>query len=842
MADGPGVRPTVILPVIALLSTALLPTALLPTPATAQTAVPESATFVSNATTYRLALAILSADPSGPHSVTLTADIVLDTDNEPHYDGTQALTIDGNGFSLDGGGLNRAILHDSAADLTIRDLTVRNAASPPGQDGGAVATGTADVTIEASTFEDNATPGNGGAIEVQSGSLTITDSTFARNQAGNVGGAGAAFGGPIVVEGSTFTDNGSVGDGGALRAGAGATITGGTFTGNTASGKPTGAEGGALDFGGTGAISVTGSQFSGNEADGRGGAINVSTPSASLEVDTTWFSDNHVLDAVLTGGGGAVATQAATTITDSTFEANTVTDGDGGAVHINSNQPSRIESTMVGDNQVLKVDSNSRRGGAIRSTGTGTLTLAGVSLSGNSVAGTTTRGGGISGTDLVIEDSSVLDNHADGGGGRGGGVEGGTVIIRRSDLRSNTANGGGAQGGAVHGTTVTIEASTLTANHADGGGGTGGAAQAGLLTVRNTLLDGNSAGFRGGAVAVAGSNDVVLEHVTAIDNGADQGGHVGVLDSGEATISASAFGPTAEGTACANMTGTITSLGGNIVVDDPSCGFAAPGDRQDVTDLLLGPRRDNGGPEQTRFPLAGSPVVDTVPAADCPLATDHRGVARPYGSACDSGYLEQVYPAHGFTDVPPWVEDTVRWITSTVNDPALMTGISPTRFRPNDPITRAQVVRMLHRLVGVPSVSDDHPFTDVPGWVDEAVQWAYAEGIATGITPTTFVPNDPITRGQVVRMVYRVAGSADPSGLPPHPFTDVPGWVTDAVAWAADSGYPLPLVTGITPTTFRPNDDITRAQVARMVYRLAITPDAWAGPVPYTVPANAVPA
>ena len=42
--------------------------------------------------------------------------------------------------------------------------------------------------------------------------------------------------------------------------------------------------------------------------------------------------------------------------------------------------------------------------------------------------------------------------------------------------------------------------------------------------------------------------------------------------------------------------------------------------------------------------------------------------------------------------------------------------------------------------------------------------------LITGITPTTFVPNDPITRGQVVRMLHREAGS--PDGNPAHPFTD----------------------------------------------------------------------
>jgi len=66
--------------------------------------------------------------------------------------------------------------------------------------------------------------------------------------------------------------------------------------------------------------------------------------------------------------------------------------------------------------------------------------------------------------------------------------------------------------------------------------------------------------------------------------------------------------------------------------------------------------------------------------------------------------------------------------------------------------------------------------------------------------------------------------------VPEHGFSDVPVWVQDAVRWAANTNNPLPLATGITPTLFEPNDPITRGQVARMDYRLAITPAAWVDP------------
>ncbi len=98
----------------------------------------------------------------------------------------------------------------------------------------------------------------------------------------------------------------------------------------------------------------------------------------------------------------------------------------------------------------------------------------------------------------------------------------------------------------------------------------------------------------------------------------------------------------------------------------------------------------------------------------------------------------------------------------------------------------------------------------------------------TGLTPTRFGPGEPITRGQAVRLLFRFAdrqGAQTVPAPPTHAFTDVPGWVADAVAWAAadpDADGPLqPLVTGLTATRFGPNQDITRAQVARTLYRLA---------------------
>jgi hypothetical protein len=96
-------------------------------------------------------------------------------------------------------------------------------------------------------------------------------------------------------------------------------------------------------------------------------------------------------------------------------------------------------------------------------------------------------------------------------------------------------------------------------------------------------------------------------------------------------------------------------------------------------------------------------------------------------------------------------------------------------------------------------------------------------GYMTGYPDNTFRPSLPITRGQVSRATYRVHGSP---GAPPHPFTDVPAWLTTAVNWAANDppGSAPPLMTGYGDGTFRDTLDITRAQTARLTCRANTAP------------------
>ncbi|MDD3164753.1 MAG: M14 family metallopeptidase [Oscillospiraceae bacterium] len=110
------------------------------------------------------------------------------------------------------------------------------------------------------------------------------------------------------------------------------------------------------------------------------------------------------------------------------------------------------------------------------------------------------------------------------------------------------------------------------------------------------------------------------------------------------------------------------------------------------------------------------------------------------------------------------------------------------------------------------------PFTDVPAgaWYEAAAKWAYASGIASGATATTFAPAASTTRGMIVTMLYRMSGETFTGAAA---FADVPASspYATAIAWAAAKG----IVTGYDAATFGTNDSITREQLAVLLCHYA---------------------
>ena len=110
------------------------------------------------------------------------------------------------------------------------------------------------------------------------------------------------------------------------------------------------------------------------------------------------------------------------------------------------------------------------------------------------------------------------------------------------------------------------------------------------------------------------------------------------------------------------------------------------------------------------------------------------------------------------------------------------------------------------------------PFTDVRtgDWWYPNVLYVYEKGLMTGTSQTTFSPQATTTRGMIVTILHRLAGSPGAGGAP---FTDVAAgqYYAVPIAWAASTG----IVNGYDAAHFGPNDPITREQMAAILYRYA---------------------
>lgn len=147
----------------------------------------------------------------------------------------------------------------------------------------------------------------------------------------------------------------------------------------------------------------------------------------------------------------------------------------------------------------------------------------------------------------------------------------------------------------------------------------------------------------------------------------------------------------------------------------------------------------------------------------------------------------------------------------------LMNGISSTLFTPDANLTRAQLAQILYNKEGKPAVSGSSAFVDVDPdtWYSDAVTWAAANGIVGGYGDGRFGPNDNITREQLAVMLWRYAGSSAATDRELH-FTD-----TDQA-----SGYALEAIrwaaengvlNGYGDGRLGPQGHATRAQVAQML-------------------------
>ncbi|MBE6927676.1 MAG: hypothetical protein E7467_04205 [Ruminococcaceae bacterium] len=180
--------------------------------------------------------------------------------------------------------------------------------------------------------------------------------------------------------------------------------------------------------------------------------------------------------------------------------------------------------------------------------------------------------------------------------------------------------------------------------------------------------------------------------------------------------------------------------------------------------------------------------------------------------------LPHVYvcPSVAFKDVNvnDWFHEAVDFMVK--ND--YMNGVAPDTFAPNATLTRGMVVTVLYRMAGSPAVEAPSTFTDVKEgeWYADAIAWAQANGVVKGMTETTFEPLTAVTREQIATILYRYAGGTAVE-IDLGEFADadkISAWALEAMLWAVNEG----IFSGDNGN-LNPTHNATRAQFATIMYR-----------------------
>ncbi|MGN1306194.1 MAG: S-layer homology domain-containing protein [Faecousia sp.] len=177
--------------------------------------------------------------------------------------------------------------------------------------------------------------------------------------------------------------------------------------------------------------------------------------------------------------------------------------------------------------------------------------------------------------------------------------------------------------------------------------------------------------------------------------------------------------------------------------------------------------------------------------------------------------------AKDFGDVTPnsWFYEDVRFVC----EKGLMIGTSDQTFSPNVAMSRAMLTTVLYRLAGSPAVEAAVVFADVPTnqWYSDAITWASEDRVVEGYGNDLFGPNDPITREQLVTMLYQYAGKTGSDITESEALdsfndaTEVHEWALDAMQWAYAAG----VVIGRSSQRLAPQASATRAEAAAMLHR-----------------------
>ncbi len=211
-----------------------------------------------------------------------------------------------------------------------------------------------------------------------------------------------------------------------------------------------------------------------------------------------------------------------------------------------------------------------------------------------------------------------------------------------------------------------------------------------------------------------------------------------------------------------------------------------------------------------------------------PTATEN-GVRTYTCTRCNATKTETI-PATGSVDVTQMFTDVEKnWAYPGIQycvTHGIMGGMGDGTFAPTGTTTRAQIVQILYNLEGTPAVSGTTPFTDLTAnWYKPAILWAYQNNVVAGTSPTTFAPDQPVTREQIAVIltqymfnVLKMERTWTPADLSTFPDgAQVSGWAKEAMQDAVALG----LINGTKASDglvyLDPQGSATRQQVATIL-------------------------
>lgn len=230
----------------------------------------------------------------------------------------------------------------------------------------------------------------------------------------------------------------------------------------------------------------------------------------------------------------------------------------------------------------------------------------------------------------------------------------------------------------------------------------------------------------------------------------------------------------------------------------------------------------------TQKPTAAEPGVRTYTCTVCGQTRTEAIPATGVPETCNGG---PACPGYAFRDMPApsvWSHAGLDYCIYH----GYIAGTSATTVTPDGECTRAMIVSILYRVQGEPAKVNGYelkklaaPFDDVERgmWYTDAIWWAKLTGVVSGMSPSTFAPDDPITRAQLAVILYNYTKQFAPESLTETGsltgFPDagsVPSWARTEMAWAVGNG----LISGVGEngvSYLRPEGCATRAQVATIL-------------------------